>query len=329
MTNTANAISTITETSTAISDISTPTTNNVRNDNSLASNASKINGRSIFEIFNSVAFSILMSIVTVRALIVDCIDTASKRDNIQHYELIFDAGIQFIKQWKILIILLMIFSLIVSVCVALQLAFICMYNVLYCLYSLLFASAVNREVRFENRHEKIVLLDPLAQYSRLYQTFEDDLILYTTTFDRFREVTSNHLNDYALFLSFATFQDQLSRWNRLWNVSLCIFHEDNERPHPQIHIDYRIRFIFSSDCLEEYLRHVVALNCAKEARIYRRQGFEREADENFLAASRQYRILTDYLEQQSGTRNGREPEELPSNVHATVDDLNLPASTLA
>jgi hypothetical protein len=172
--------------------------------------------------------------------------------------------------------------------------------------------------------EKLVLLDSMKQYSHLSTFFQDNLLVYSSIYDCFHDLASNHLQDYILFLSLTTFEVHSFELGRLSNVSLCIFYEDNDHTHPHISkTKYRIRFIFPKACLLEYLRHAVILNYAKQAHIYRVEGLEREADENYLAASRECHRLADELEQQSSTTGGREPEEVLSHDSEDMNDRYL------
>jgi hypothetical protein len=57
--------------------------------------------------------------------------------------------------------------------------------------------------------------------------------------------------------------------------------------------------------------------------MYRLEGLEREADENYLAASHECHRLADELEQQSSTIGGREPEESLSHDGEDMNDRYL------
>jgi len=162
-----------------------------------------------------------------------------------------------------------------------------------------------------NRSEKVVFLDPMLEYSHLRILLDDNLFVYTSVYDCFREFDSNHRIDYTLFLSFSIFEVHSYELGQLSNVSLGIFHEDNDQLHLQISKSkYHVRFIFPEARLLEHLRHAIMLNYASEGYRYRREGLTRESDECFHAASKQCLMLTNELEQQSSTLFGREAEEL-------------------
>jgi hypothetical protein len=172
--------------------------------------------------------------------------------------------------------------------------------------------------------EKLVLLDSMKQYSHLSRLFEDNLLVYSSIYDCFHQLASNHQQDYILFLSLTNFEVHSFELGRLSNVSLCIFYDDNDHSHPHLSkTKYHIRFIFPKACLLEYLRHAVILNYAKQAHTYRLEGLEREADEHYLVASRECHRLADELEQQSSTTGGREAEESLSYDWEDMNDRYL------
>ncbi|CAF4046115.1 unnamed protein product, partial [Adineta steineri] len=101
---------------------------------------------------------------------------------------------------------------------------------------------------------------------------------------------------------------------RLSNVSLRIFYEDDHQPN--LHLSktkYHIQFIFPQACLLEYVRHAIILNYIKQAHQYRVEGLENEADENYLEASDQCRMLASDLEEQSSIISGREATDVIIN----------------
>ncbi|CAF0752646.1 unnamed protein product [Adineta steineri] len=81
---------------------------------------------------------------------------------------------------------------------------------------------------------------------------------------------------------------------------------------------YHIRFIFPQACLLEYVRHAIILNYIKQAHQYRVEGLEDEADENYLEASDQCRMLASDLEEQSSIINGREATDVIVNDREDV-----------
>ncbi|CAF1209457.1 unnamed protein product [Adineta steineri] len=85
---------------------------------------------------------------------------------------------------------------------------------------------------------------------------------------------------------------------------------------PNLHLSktkYHVRFIFPQACLLEYVRHAIILNYIKQAHQYRVEGLENEADENYLEASDQCRMLASDLEEQSSIINGREATDVIVN----------------
>jgi hypothetical protein len=192
------------------------------------------------------------------------------------------------------------------------------------LYRLVFTPSQNIHVPLIHKIEKLALLDSMEQDSHLSRLFQDNLLVYSSTYDCFHDLASNHLQDYILFLSLTDFEDHSFELERLSNVSLCIFYDDNDHSRPHLSkTKYHIRFIFPKACLLEYLRHAVILNYAKQAHIYRLEGLEREADEHYLAASHECHKLADELEQQSSTIGGREAEESLSYEREDMDDRYL------
>ncbi len=251
---------------------------------------------------------------------VDTADIENLESNTIKYHIsTYDNQIGFIKLSFILIVLLLwILFLFRSIYVGIK------EFILFLIYRLISTP----EFSFTDRSEKIVLLDPMIQHSQLQTLFDGNLFVYTSIFDCFHELSSNRLKDYTLFLPFATFEVHSFELSRLSNVSLCIFYEDNDQPHPQIsRTRYHIRFLFPKPRLLEHLRHVIILNHTKKAYMYRLQGLEREADENFLAASQQCRLFADDLEQQSSTINGSEPQDSVPYDGENRDDRYLPSFT--
>jgi len=196
------------------------------------------------------------------------------------------------------------------------------------LHRLTLTPAANIGLSRRNRSEKIVLLDPIQQHSYLRVVFENNLLVYRSIYDCFHELTSNRHNDYTVFLSRSTFEVHSLELSRLSNVSLGIFYEDSDQSHPQISkIKYNIRFLFPKGRLFEHLRHAVILNYAKQAHTYRLQGLDDEADQYFLAASQQCRMLADELERQSTIAPGIETDDSGLHNSENADDLVLRPST--
>lgn len=174
------------------------------------------------------------------------------------------------------------------------------------------------------RNEKIVFLDPMIQYSHLHTLSEDNLFVYTSIRDCFHELATNRLTGYTLFLSLTIFEVHSYELSRLSNVSLGIFHKDNDQLYHQISKPkYRILFIFPEERLLEHLRYVVILNYASQAAKYRRKGLEDEADECVLAASQHCFKLADSLKQQANVQNGSEPTESIPLDNENAEDLVL------
>ncbi|CAF4003056.1 unnamed protein product [Adineta steineri] len=149
----------------------------------------------------------------------------------------------------------------------------------------------------------ILSLDPFKQHSHLQTQFQhNQLLVYSSIYDCFHQLTSNRHQQYILFLSLTSFELQSFELERLSNVSLCIFYEDDHQSHPHLSkTKYHIRFIFPQACLLEYIRHAIILNYIKQAHQYRVEGLEDEADENYLEASDHCRMLASDLEEQSMT----------------------------
>ncbi len=233
--------------------------------------------------------------------------------------------IQPIANWFISVyFLLIIFCFIISFWLELRQIIIFICYVPCRLYRLICTHSQNINLPLIHKMEKLVLLDSMKQYSHLSTLFQNNLLVYSSIYDCFHQLASNHLQDYILFLSLTTFEVHSFELGRLSNVSLCIFYEDNDHSHPHLSkTKYHIRFIFPKACLLEYLRHAVILNYAKQAHMYRLEGLEREADENYLAASHECHRLADELEQQSSTIGGREPEESLSHDGEDMNDRYL------
>ncbi|CAF1493194.1 unnamed protein product, partial [Adineta steineri] len=170
---------------------------------------------------------------------------------------------------------------------------------------------------------------PFKQHSYLQTRFQHNVLqVYSSIYDCFYQLTSNHHQQYILFLSLTSFELQSFELERLSNVSLCIFYEDDHQSH--VHISktkYHIRFIFPQACLLEYVRHAVILNYIKQAHQYRVEGLENEADENYLEASDQCRMLASDLEEQSGIINGREATDVIVNDREDVSESYLQSFT--
>jgi hypothetical protein len=226
--------------------------------------------------------------------------------------------------WYILLCLLfLIFGYIISCSSKIRQILIDMCYIPRRLYRQIFTHSQNIRLLHMHKIEKPVLLDSMTQHSHLSRSFEDNLLVYSSIHECVRQLGSNHLQDYILFLSLTDFEVHSLKLKRLSNVSLCIFYEGNN-PHI-CKTKYHIGSTFQKALLPEYLRHAVLLNYIKQAHMYRLEGLEREADENFLAASREYHRLADELEQQSSTAGGREPQEVLLHDREDMNDpiLNM------
>ncbi|CAF1520149.1 unnamed protein product, partial [Adineta steineri] len=84
---------------------------------------------------------------------------------------------------------------------------------------------------------------------------------------------------------------------------------------------------FPQACLLEYVRHAIILNYIKQAHQYRVEGLEDEADENYLEASDQCRMLASDLEEQSSIINGREATDVIVNDSEDVSESYLQSFT--
>ncbi|CAF1499999.1 unnamed protein product [Adineta steineri] len=103
-------------------------------------------------------------------------------------------------------------------------------------------------------------------------------------------------------------------------------HDHQSHPHLS-KTKYHVRFIFPQACLLEYVRHAIILNYIKQAHQYRVEGLENEADENYLEASDQCRMLASDLEEQSSIINGREATDVIVNDREDVSESYLQSFT--